>query len=441
MRSSMAGQRGCRMRRRARLFGATALMTCAGLATQAGAAQAQQDVTFTFDEVRMNLGDNKGVGLVDPAVGDPPALLVGEVDPLTKEFSAQADGFLFPPKLLDNVESGNALIPIIDATFSPTATEPITGTFDQQTGELAIASMNTTVSVFVAAGPGGVLPEGTHLATCDSSPVPLPLQTQGEIVDDDGDPVDPVTFAAAPFAPPSGEGAAVTTWDSLPVTVATSSTGLEGLVCPGVDALVTGPGGAWFSGASALGTPPDGDGDGVPDIQDQCLDQPGPALTDGCPDADNDGVRDSEDQCPNQSGPAVNDGCPLPSQASQPSQPPRGAEGSGPARLEVAVTPKREKTKPGKRARFGAELTNTGGTAADGIQVCVAASKRKGIRGLGCRTVGSLAANASVRQAFAFKVKRRAKGKRLMTFTATASGVDPAGDAATLRIKRKKNKG
>ena len=244
--------RGSSVRGRARLFGTATLVACAGLALLAATAQARQDVTFVFDEVRINLGDNKGIALVDPAV-DPPARLGGEVQPGTGAFTATPEGFRFPPKLLANLESGNALIPVIDATISVAALDEISGDLDLTTGELAIDSMDTNVSVFVEAGPGGVLPEGTHLATCDSSPVPLPLETTGSIVDDDGDPPDPVTFEAAPFAPPSAEGAAVTTWESLPATVGTSSTGLEGLVCPGVDALVTGPGGTWFSGCLTQG--------------------------------------------------------------------------------------------------------------------------------------------------------------------------------------------
>lgn len=63
---------------------------------------------------------------------------------------------------------------------------------------------------------------------------------------------------------------------------------------------------------------PDRDGDGVPDADDACPDQPGPATNDGCPetpaenDADGDGVLDSEDACPDTPGPASNAGCPLP---------------------------------------------------------------------------------------------------------------------------------
>ncbi len=56
--------------------------------------------------------------------------------------------------------------------------------------------------------------------------------------------------------------------------------------------------------------PLDSDADGVPDAEDRCPDQPGPAATMGCPDRDGDAVADSEDLCPDQPGPAALSGCP-----------------------------------------------------------------------------------------------------------------------------------
>ncbi|MCS7036240.1 MAG: thrombospondin type 3 repeat-containing protein [Saprospiraceae bacterium] len=55
---------------------------------------------------------------------------------------------------------------------------------------------------------------------------------------------------------------------------------------------------------------PDRDGDGVPDVADQCPDQPGPAPARGCPDYDRDGVPDKEDDCPTMAGRATAKGCP-----------------------------------------------------------------------------------------------------------------------------------
>src|SRR4051812_11568292 len=72
----------------------------------------------------------------------------------------------------------------------------------------------------------------------------------------------------------------------------------------------------WGSGPAAeptrfVGPPADRDGDGVPDSEDLCPDQPGPAALDGCPDDDGDGIPNREDKCPKEPGPPENDGCPL----------------------------------------------------------------------------------------------------------------------------------
>ena len=64
--------------------------------------------------------------------------------------------------------------------------------------------------------------------------------------------------------------------------------------------------------ARPIGPPPDRDGDGVPDDEDLCPNEPGPPALDGCPDDDGDGIPNREDKCPKQPGPAENDGCPLP---------------------------------------------------------------------------------------------------------------------------------
>jgi OmpA-OmpF porin, OOP family len=68
---------------------------------------------------------------------------------------------------------------------------------------------------------------------------------------------------------------------------------------------------------------PDRDGDGVPDSQDRCPDQPGPAELEGCPDRDGDGIPDIDDKCPDVPGLAKYDGCPPP-----PEQPPVEIEAS-----------------------------------------------------------------------------------------------------------------
>jgi len=55
---------------------------------------------------------------------------------------------------------------------------------------------------------------------------------------------------------------------------------------------------------------PDNDGDGIPDHQDQCPDVAGPAKFHGCPDTDGDGIPDPQDRCPKDAGPKEYDGCP-----------------------------------------------------------------------------------------------------------------------------------
>lgn len=52
------------------------------------------------------------------------------------------------------------------------------------------------------------------------------------------------------------------------------------------------------------------DGDGIPDTQDACPVEVGPAPH-GCPDSDGDGISDGKDPCPSVKGPPENTGCPL----------------------------------------------------------------------------------------------------------------------------------
>ncbi len=59
-------------------------------------------------------------------------------------------------------------------------------------------------------------------------------------------------------------------------------------------------------------SPPDADGDGVPDARDRCPSGRGPAENRGCPDEDRDadGLVDRLDECPDLAGPADRGGCP-----------------------------------------------------------------------------------------------------------------------------------
>lgn len=55
----------------------------------------------------------------------------------------------------------------------------------------------------------------------------------------------------------------------------------------------------------------DSDGDGIPDLVDECPFTAGFAQFFGCPDTDGDGLGDSRDLCPNEAGPIENRGCPV----------------------------------------------------------------------------------------------------------------------------------
>ncbi len=55
---------------------------------------------------------------------------------------------------------------------------------------------------------------------------------------------------------------------------------------------------------------PDTDGDGIPDLRDECPNDKGTVR--GCPDSDGDGIPDKNDKCPNVKGDARYQGCPVP---------------------------------------------------------------------------------------------------------------------------------
>ena len=55
----------------------------------------------------------------------------------------------------------------------------------------------------------------------------------------------------------------------------------------------------------------DKDKDGIPDSKDNCPDEAGTAITNGCPDKDGDGIADKDDKCPDVPGAVTNNGCPA----------------------------------------------------------------------------------------------------------------------------------
>lgn len=66
------------------------------------------------------------------------------------------------------------------------------------------------------------------------------------------------------------------------------------------------------AGPSVTNGCPDKDGDGIADNNDKCPDQPGLTKNNGCPDKDNDGVTDKDDKCPDVAGMIKYNGCPVP---------------------------------------------------------------------------------------------------------------------------------
>jgi OmpA-OmpF porin, OOP family len=55
----------------------------------------------------------------------------------------------------------------------------------------------------------------------------------------------------------------------------------------------------------------DKDKDAVPDDTDNCPNEAGPSVTNGCPDKDADGIADKDDKCPDTKGTVANKGCPV----------------------------------------------------------------------------------------------------------------------------------
>jgi outer membrane protein OmpA-like peptidoglycan-associated protein len=80
--------------------------------------------------------------------------------------------------------------------------------------------------------------------------------------------------------------------------------------------------------------PADRDGDGIPDVDDACPDEAGPAATKGCPDRDGDGIPDKDDACPDQAGPAATKGCPDRDGDGIPDKDDRCPDQAGPAALK-----------------------------------------------------------------------------------------------------------
>jgi hypothetical protein len=103
------------------------------------------------------------------------------------------------------------------------------------------------------------------LTRCQISPVPLPFDSTGEIVDD-SDPMEAnwIHYTGDPFVPAPGAG--VATWADLPASVYTANAQQNPSainLCAVVDPLLEGPGGIWVQGTAAItADPPANNGGG-----------------------------------------------------------------------------------------------------------------------------------------------------------------------------------
>ena len=199
----------------------------------ASASAKVHPIHFQFNAVVSNLGGLKGAKVVDPN-GSPPnpaATMDGTLNEGgSGDFTVPPNGFSFPTKTFHDV-----VIPGLNATVALSTDQPITGSFNPGTGATtATMSLNGTISL-----------SGLATASCQLAGAPLTLSTTGTLVDDT-DPANPVDFDAAAFKPPTGDGALVGHWDSLPPLTGDA-------LCPVVSQIVGGPGGIWLSGNATRG--------------------------------------------------------------------------------------------------------------------------------------------------------------------------------------------
>ena len=126
--------------------------------------------------------------------------------------------------------------------------------------------------------------------------------------------VNPVTGALQVFAVETiiepaleqARAAAEMAPDSLQIAVAKGRAASDNVVGDDQDRQRDG-----MAGAQALGGCPDGDGDGVYDLDDKCPTDKGDPTKGGCPaDGDGDGLHDGIDKCPDVAGPKERQGCP-----------------------------------------------------------------------------------------------------------------------------------
>lgn len=107
-------------------------------------------------------------------------------------------------------------------------------------------------------------------------------------------------------------------------------------------------------------------------------------------------------------------------------------------KLALTVKPKKRTTRPAKQVRFSAAVTNSGGGAAERVEICARVPKRarSEVKVTGCKRVGVLVGGGSAKKAFKAKPTGRAHGKYPIRFTAKARNADKVGATAKLKVAR-----
>jgi hypothetical protein len=449
-----------------------------------GSAKADP-VAYSFENGIINLGGGEGTWakLIDKELDppDPPATLEADVAG-DGALTAGQDDFFFPLKKIEDLDVsdvGKGVLFFVDATIKISAEGPITGNFDTTTGESDVTiPADVFVTVYNANSP-------SYIAKCRIDGFDLVLNTTAETMSDPGAPADPPTparpaadYAASAFDPADdGKGAMLASWESLP-SAQDEGGALASEVCPGLDGMLGGPGGAWLEGAAGdivipeqpapkvapkiTGTPASetesttaafafaqGDTETSEVTGFQCK------LDDGAFEACDDGTKSYsglsvgghtfEVKATNAQGEGPASApytwtieeavvCPEGQTGTPPDcvtpPKPKGKLGS------LKISPKTKTVKSGKKATFSAKVKNVGKGTAKSVKVCVTAPK-KFISVKKCVTVGNLAAGKSKTAKFKVTVKKAAKkGKKIaLKFKATSNGAGTKSGTGTVKVK------
>jgi hypothetical protein len=107
------------------------------------------------------------------------------------------------------------------------------------------------------------------------------------------------------------------------------------------------------------------------------------------------------------------------------------------AALDLSSKPSKKNVDVGKTAKFKAKVSNTGETAAEGVEVCAKPANTKSKKALKvkpkCRDIGALAGESSTTKKF--KVKTKKSGKFKVKFTASGTGLADATDTSKLKVR------